>query len=438
MHVLYVHSYNSWLLLLDTCPSPLPSAPGSSNSPAMRRFLRVPTTLTQTHVATTALTTTHAHSSLPHDAHYTSSQPRPLPSQIAGRRNSDSVLASVGTSGRNVNLNQTFSIATTSNGGAGSLSEPLPPLPSLKPGKKRTPKARRADALTGPAETPGELVRDDLSLLGRRVDASGEGSAERKPRRKPCKDDGDRAAASLQSRQSKRLPLDRQATPPSDAYAGTDFVDMEVGGEGSGGPAPSGHTPSLSQATKDSLVHRKRKRLEERRSKTSVGPDSAPPAPPPSYPSSKPPLPPLDTPAPSTPLHDPAPPRGPKPHARGRSFSEGSRVTGEYGAHRSAAQQSSSAIDSPNASTSQMEGLQPFGNADHTLREALVHMACDEWSIKCDGLTAVSQLAQFHPDVLEAQLGSVVTAVQAEVRPPRCVCACLRIYTMCVVPRVNM
>ena len=202
---------------------------------------------------------------------------------------------------------------------------------------------------------------------------------------------------------------------PSIERGGTNMIDMEVSGVGSprrsgeGGSGPQ--TPSLSQATKESILQKRQKQLEEKQ--PGFESHSA------TYPSSKPPIPPQ----PATDLTVSAPVRHVRNKQKHRSSSKtesgfapaGDETPRGYGRNSSLAELDASTTGG-SLNGSQLEELNPFDNPERGLREAVQNISSEDWSAKCEGMLAVRRLAMFHTDTLLPQLHSVVMAVQEEVR----------------------
>ena len=203
---------------------------------------------------------------------------------------------------------------------------------------------------------------------------------------------------------------------PSIERGGTNMIDMEVSGIGSprrsgeGGSGPQ--TPSLSQATKESIAQKRQKQLEEKQ--PGFESHSA------TYPSSKPPIPPQPA-----DLTVSAPVRHVRNKHKHRSsskaesgFTPGGDETprGRHYSRNNSLAELDSSITGGSLNGSQLEELNPFDNPEHGLREAMQNISSEDWSVKCEGLLAVRRLAMFHADTLLPQLHSVVMAVQEEVR----------------------
>lgn len=213
------------------------------------------------------------------------------------------------------------------------------------------------------------------------------------------------------------LSMEREPRQPTIERGGTNTVVMEVSGIGStstgggGGGEGDDMASVLSQATKESVVRKRRKRL-----------DFQPPSE--TGTSAKPPLPPnpVDTPTNSTPQ-----PHNQLKKVRRKSVmaeDESGYVTlGDDTPKRKqpstrlateAAPPAHSAATSTNGSPV-LDELHPFSAPERAFREALRDVDSSDWSSKCDGLLAVRRLAMFHPEVLGPQLHTVILSVQKEV-----------------------
>ncbi len=172
----------------------------------------------------------------------------------------------------------------------------------------------------------------------------------------------------------------------------------------------------LSQTTKESVVRKKRRKLEFQQ-------------PLPSSETGKPPLPlnPTDVPTNPIPVLQEQLKRERKKarlhQARLRQAESGYVTAGDdspkgrlIAAQLAAgvAQSTTTAGATPNGSPG-LDELHPFSNPDHALRDALKAVDSDDWSCKCEGLLAVRRVAMFHPEVLGPQLHTAILAVQKEV-----------------------
>ena len=193
------------------------------------------------------------------------------------------------------------------------------------------------------------------------------------------------------------------------------MIDMEVSGIGSprrsgeGGSGPQ--TPSLSQATKESIAQKRQKQLEEKQ--PGFESHSA------TYPSSKPPIPPQPDLTVSAPVRHVRNKHKHRSSSKAESgFTPGGDETprGRHYSRNSSLAELDSSITGGSLNGSQLEELNPFDNPEHGLREAMQNISSEDWSVKCEGLLAVRRLAMFHADTLLPQLHSVVMAVQEEVR----------------------
>ena len=292
-----------------------------------------------------------------------------------------------------------------------------------------------------PTEEPDAVVYR-MSLQGRGLDQggqAGEGAKEGQPKKKSRRvETMPRGFNAPPKVRSKSLGSEAQQRRPSIEQGGINTVEMEVSGVGSLGSrgGDTGVTnggylaqPALSQATKESIVRKRQKQLEQHSPPegASLKTLSA------TYPSSKPPLPPQAmadvTTATSAPL------QRVKQRRRGRSYSNPS----SHSSHQSQAEsgyvtagdetpkqqqqvaRTNNGGDSPGAENGSpnggaaLEELNPFGNPEQALREALRNLDGSDWNGKCDGLLAVRRVAMFHPEVLGPQLHNTVLAVQQEV-----------------------
>ena len=283
-----------------------------------------------------------------------------------------------------------------------------------------------------PTEEP-DTVTYRMSLQGYGLNQggqTGEVAKEGQPRKKSRKVETMPRGNVPPKVRSKSLGCEVQQRRPSIEQGGTNTIEMEVSGVGSlrgdagvaGYPAP----PSLSQATKESIVRKKQKQLEQH-----SPPDEGtfPKTLSATYPSSKPPLPPqaiADMTTTSAPLQHVKQRR-----RRGRSYSNPSSHSGHQlqteSGYVTAGDETpkqqfprTNGGDSPGAENGSpngtaLEELHPFGNPEQALREAMRNLEGSDWTGKCDGMVAVRRMAMFHPEVLGPQLHSAVLAVQQEV-----------------------
>ena len=279
-----------------------------------------------------------------------------------------------------------------------------------------------------PTEDP-DAVAYEISLQGHGLDQGGgarEVAKEGQPRKKSRKIETGNVPPKVRS---TSLGSEIQQRP-SIERGGTNTFEMEVSGVGSlrenddsnGYPSQ----PSLSQATKESIVRKRQKQLEGQQ-KHSPLEGTSPKTLSATYPSSKPPLPPQATADITTAS---APLQHVKQRQRGRSYSNSSshRSQAESGyvtagdetpkeqftrRNSTGGDSSSTANGSPNGGA--LEELHPFSNPEQALREALKNLEDSNWSSKCDGMLAVRRVAMFHPEVLGPQLHNTVLAVRQEV-----------------------
>ena len=286
---------------------------------------------------------------------------------------------------------------------------------------------RRSTPLQSQGDEPSEPLSREISLEGHSLERGGVSDVQ--PKKKPRKmSEPMRGNAPPKPRPSRSnsFAVEGQQRRPSIERGGTNMIDMEVSGIGSGRRSvetTDGHghqTASLSQATKESIARKKLKQLEDEEPGLEL--QSA------TYPTSKPPIHPQPTDlTASAPAHHL---RSKQKH-RSRSNSHnhqqpesGYGVAGDEAPRDRHSGRNSLTVEtdsygsttggSPNGS--QLEELNPFANPEHGLREAMQNLSSDDWSAKCEGTLGVRRLAMFHGDVLLPQLHNVVMAVQQEVR----------------------
>ena len=254
-------------------------------------------------------------------------------------------------------------------------------------------------------EEPDAPAAETITLEGRSFDR-GEAEKETQPKKKPRKAEPPRGNAPPKPRTVRLNSFGLEGQRPSIERGGTNTIEMEVSGMASlRGADGASNVPSLSQATKESIVRKRQKQLGESDSpKTYSG----------TYTSSKPPLPPqpMDVSAPPQHVHQRKERDFQVHHAESGYVTSGDETPKSQHGHRN----SMDGVESTVTNGSPLEELYPFGNPEKALREALKDLAdSDDWSRKCDGLLAVRRVAMFHLDVLSPQLHPVVLAVQKEV-----------------------
>lgn len=328
-----------------------------------------------------------------------------------------------------IDLNRTYVIKedmavpatpTTSTFTSGKKPSQVGALSKLKGVRRSTP-------LQSQGDEPNEPLSKEISLEGHSLERGGVSDVQpKKKSRKLSEPTRGNAPPKPRASRSNSFAVEGQQRRPSIERGGTNMIDMEVSGIGSsrrseeGTDAPGYQTPSLSQATKESIARKKQRQLEDE--EPGMGSHSI------TYPMCKPPIHPQPTDlAASAPIHHE---RNKQKHRSSLNLHNHHQPESGYGGvgegtprDRHCGRNSltvetesygSTTGGSPNGS--QLEELNPFANPEHGLREAMQNLSSDDWSAKCEGMLAVRRLAMFHGDVLLPQLHSVVMAVQQEVR----------------------
>ena len=218
---------------------------------------------------------------------------------------------------------------------------------------------------------------------------------------------------------------------PSIERGGTNTIEMEVSGVGSRGSsrgkenwaAPEQQViSSQAESTKEEITGGSRKR--EKHSPAVEDTDSG--VQPIQYVSRKPPVPPTSmdratNPSLSAPIKNAQKKARKSRHYSHQSNSQesGYSTAGDDTPTRrsstATAEMESSSSTGGSPSESQLIELQPFSNPEQGLRDSMAKISNEDWNVKCNGMIGIRQVAMYHPAVLQAQLHSVVLAVQKEV-----------------------